>query len=148
MWLLSLFYILIFCSCISAYFTPVIWDSVTNKCVPDVCKERKIAQVPGFVGKINPDLLMELDLFDHQRTKDCFRGKVIVLMGDNLMKETLHDIIFLLSGVFLDHDLYHQYYGLFLMKQKKKGSEPPPDAKMVISVPGTSNYNNMFSFPF
>jgi len=88
----------------------VVWNSTAETCSPDVCKESKIFEIPGYNNAIAVDLIKDITIYDSYKARKCLQGKFIVCLGDSTMTETVHDIIFLLTRLHLHSDLFRNYF--------------------------------------
>lgn len=117
----------------------VTWNAKEAKCEPDVCDGARLKEIPGFDKMVVAGAIKDMRLYDSKRLRACFKGKNIVLVGDNLLKETTHDFIYLLSGLLDNSTLYQQYYSTFVSRKKGSKTQSEPRKTMNIRV---KNYVN------
>ena len=104
--------LIIFCClnhCFSQETTLVSWDSTLNECVPDVCHGSKITEIAGNDNQMPVDLVANTTLYDTSKTRQCFKDKYIVILGDSSLIETTHDMILLLTKLADNDNLLHIY---------------------------------------
>jgi len=110
------------------------WNAEEAKCDPDVCDGARLKEIPGFDQMVVAGAIKDMRLYDSKRLKTCLKGKNIVLIGDNLLKETTHDFIYLLSGLLDNSTLYQQYYSTFVSRKKGSKTQSEPRKTMTIRV--------------
>lgn len=115
------------------------WNIYELKCEPDVCDGARLKEIPGFDKMVIAGAIKDMRLYDSKRLKTCFKEKNIVLVGDNLLKETAHDFIYLLSGLLDNSTLYREYYSTFVSRKKGSKSQSEPRKVMNLRV---KNYVN------
>ena len=109
---MSIFILILFCliiHCFSQDNTLVSWDSTLNKCVPDVCRGSKITEIAGYNNQMTVSLVNSTTLYDTAKTRQCFKDKYIVILGDSSLIETTHDMILLLTKLGDNDNLLHKY---------------------------------------
>lgn len=95
------------------------WNYDTHQCNPkDTCKGAKLIDIPGFDSKISTGLLKNIELFDSLKIRSCFQNKYILFLGDHMLRETLHDIITILTGLNHNASAYKNYRNRFSNKHK------------------------------
>jgi hypothetical protein len=91
--------------------TKLTWEN--GACLPAaLCNGVVLNEIPNFPGNLPGSLLCRGSgasssahapiigrLYDRNATRQCFNGKKLCVLGDSTIEETIHDIIFLLSGI-------------------------------------------------
>ena len=85
------------------------WNNVSSECVPEVCRERRLVDIPHAVGALPVSLAVKMHLFDTPAVRAGLSNKCVVLLGDSTMQETAHDLVILLSGIASHSDTLHSY---------------------------------------
>ena len=86
------------------------WDSLARKCEPDVCYGSNLLEVPGYDGFVTKDVVEDVVIYDTNRTRQCFKNKYIVLIGDSSVSELTHDFVILLNRLATDDDAAFRQY--------------------------------------
>ena len=98
------------------------WNSVAQKCEPDVCSGRNLLDVPGYDGFITKDILEDVPIYDTNKTRQCFKNKYIVLIGDSSVSELTHDFVILLNRLAIGDDAaFHRYLDCCVIHKNTKG---------------------------
>jgi len=107
------FYYFLLCTIYSIFAIEhdfVSWDNSTNQCIPNICKGSKLTDIIGFDQKISADLVNLITLYDAKALETNLKNKYILFLGDNSLKETFNDIIFIISGLNNNATLRHEYF--------------------------------------
>jgi hypothetical protein len=84
-----------------------------NQCIPSLCGETNILDIPDFVDKLPVEVLSNnilKHLYDRKRLQKCFTNKTLCLYGDSTLEENMHDIIVLLAGIGNNETAVNQYF--------------------------------------
>jgi len=100
-----------------------------------------VTQIPDFVEGIPCSVVCQLTrIFDSAATRNCLKGKRVVMLGDSTLTETMHDIEILLSGVAADSKQLNDY--VFQLTHRK-GSHKSPESlvRPFLDQPPESSHN-------
>ena len=96
------------------------WSPLARKCEPDVCSGSNLLEIPGYNGVITTALVQDTIIYDTTRTRECFRDKYIVLIGDSSVTELLHDMVILLNRLATDDANFQVYLDCCVSHKKLK----------------------------
>ena len=111
------------------------------------------AKAPKFLRYLDNNFVTDNDikditLYDTKITRECLRGKYAVILGDSSTTETVHDLIFLLSGLVTNSKMWGFYFQNVVnhhntMKTTKEIEDLYDDADAIIDVDKDNGHRNL-----
>ena len=126
----------------------VFWNSTQNTCLPNVCKGSKLFEIPGYNNFITVNEVRDITLYDTIKTRHCLKGKYVVFLGDSSLTETVHDVIYLLTGLAANRDTWDYYFDNVVnhdnaMKETKNFKQTYGHASANLTVDKEAGHRNM-----
>jgi len=120
-------------------------DKHDDGCTPNnICKGAKLTDIPGFASKITTGLLKNIETFDSKKIRSCFRNKYILFLGDHSLRETVHDIVTVLTGINHNISAYKEYRTRF-SKHKELYSNAATQNQKVLDTSATTDVSSNLS---